>query len=343
MKGAAKLLDATAQKRVLERMLVIRRFEEALVEMSGAKLFKSHYHLYIGQEATAAAAVESLRPDDRLVTTHRNHGHVLARGADPGKAFAEILGRATGLNGGRGGTLHMSDPDKGFLATSSVVGGCIGLATGGAFALKRRGKGGVSVAFFGDGSLEEGISFECMNLAALWQLPIVFLCENNGAGATGSAKGGFPSSLIAAPKLTGIPASLAIPAQTVDGRDAGAVHAAFSRAVQRCRAGKGPAFIEAVTQRWEGSKPMWPELSTGITDLTMAWDAKRIPKKFAGWYRKEDPVLLHVRRLLRARTLTREAVLALDRAVSERMAAARRFAVESPMPRGDTALDHVFA
>ena len=107
----------TASLRILERMLVIRRFEESLVEMSGEKLFKSHYHLYIGQEATAAAVVESLRPDDKLTTTHRNHGHVLARGAEPGRAYAEILGRATGLNGGRGGTLHMSDPDRGFLAT----------------------------------------------------------------------------------------------------------------------------------------------------------------------------------------------------------------------------------
>ena len=324
-------------------MLLIRRFEEALVQMSGEKLFKSHYHLYIGQEATAAAAVESLRADDRLVTTHRNHGHVLARGADPGKAFAEILGRATGLNGGRGGTLHMSDPEHGFLSTSSVVGGCIGLATGGAFALKRRGSGGVSIAFFGDASLEEGVSFECMNIAALWKLPVVFLCENNGAGATGSAQGGFPSSLIAAPKLTGIPASLAIPAQSVDGRDADAVHDAFAHAVERCRSGEGPSFIEAVTRRWEGSKPMWPELSTGVTDLAMAWDESRIPERHEEWFRKEDPILLLVRKLLAAKSISIKDVSAMDRRVNERIAAARRFALESPMPRPRAAFEHVFA
>ena len=338
-----KPLDAKAHLRILERMLVIRRFEEALVEMFEEKVFKSHYHLYIGQEATAAATMESLRDDDVMASTHRNHGHVLARGADPGEAFAEILGRATGLNRGRGGTLHMSDPARGFLATSSVVGGCVSLATGGAFAQQRRGKRGVSVAFFGDGSLEEGVAFECLNMASLWKLPIVFLCENNGAGATGSSKGGFPSSIIAAPRLTGIPASLAVPAKVVDGRSVEAVHKAVAAAVAQCRAGKGPVFIEAVTQRWEGSKPMWPSLATGITDVAMAWEEKRVPRKFRDWYLKEDPILLHVRRLLRSRLATREAVLALDGAVNERMAKARRFAIDSPMPDPRTVFDHVFA
>lgn len=336
-------LSKAACLRVLERMLVIRRFEEALVEMSGQKLFKSHYHLYIGQEATAATVVESLRADDKLVTTHRNHGHVLARGADPGKAFAEILGRATGLNGGRGGTLHMSAPEQGFLATSSVVGGCIGLALGGAFAQKRRGKGGVSVAFFGDGSLEEGISFESMNIAALWKLPAVFLCENNGAGATGSAQGGFPSSLIAAPRLAGIAESLAIASSQIDGRDVDAVHAAVAKGVARCRSGKGPVFIECITERWEGSKPMWPELSTGITDVAMAWESNRTPKKFSDWFVNQDPILIFVRKLLRKKLISRDAVLRLDQRVSARNATARQFAVASPMPRGKSALDSVFA
>ena len=343
MAKSKQSLSKAACLRILERMLVIRRFEESLVEMSEQKLFKSHYHLYIGQEATAAAVVETLRADDKLVTTHRNHGHVLARGADPGAAFAEILGRASGLNGGRGGTLHMSAPELGFLATSAVVGGCIGLALGGAFAQKRRGQGGVAVAFFGDGSLEEGISFESMNIAALWKLPAVFLCENNGAGATGSAKGGFPSSLIAAPRLAGIAESLAIDSQQVDGRDVDAVHRAVENGVARCRAGKGPVFIECITERWEGSKPMWPELSTGITDVAMAWEASRVPKQFHDWYAMQDPILLYVRKLLRKKLISRDAVLKLDREVSARNTAARNFAVDSPMPRGETALDGVFA
>ncbi|MFM9972661.1 MAG: thiamine pyrophosphate-dependent dehydrogenase E1 component subunit alpha [Burkholderiales bacterium] len=341
--AAKSRLNKTASLRILERMLVIRRFEESLVAMSGEKLFKSHYHLYIGQEATGAAVVESLRRDDKLVTTHRNHGHVLARGADPGKAYAEILGRATGLNGGRGGTLHMSDPEHGFLATSAIVGGCIGLALGGAFAQKRRGKGGVSVGFFGDGSLEEGISFESMNIAALWKLPAVFLCENNGAGATGSAKGGFPSSLISAPRLCGIAESLAIDSKSVDGRDVEAVHAAVAAGVARCREGRGPVFIECVTERWEGSKPMWPELSTGVTDVAMAWEPDKIPRTFRDWYVKQDPILLFIRKLLKKKLCSGDEILKLDRHVRARDAKARQLAVESPMPRGKTALDHVFA
>lgn len=338
------VLDVAAKKRILERMLLIRRFEEALVEMSNAKLFKSHYHLYIGQEATAAAVVELLREDDRLVTTHRNHGHILARGADPAAAFAEILGRAGGLNGGRAGTLHLCDPQHGFLATSSVVGGCIGLAIGGAYALMRRGQGGVAVPFFGDGSLEEGISFEALNIASLWKLPVLFVCENNGAGATGSAQGGFPASVIAAPRLTGIPESLAVAAETVDGRDAEAVFAATASALERCRSGRGPVFIEAVTQRWAGSRPMWPELSTGLTDVAMAWEEARIPSgPHEDWYRSQDPVLLFVRKLVTAGVISKEEVAALDREVSERIGAARRAAVESPMPRAETAVERVFA
>ena len=121
-----------------------------------------------------------------------------------------------------------------------------------------------------------------------------------------------------------------------------AVHKAVAAAVAQCRAGKGPVFIEAVTQRWEGSKPMWPSLATGITDVAMAWEEKRVPRKFRDWYLKEDPILLHVRRLLRSRLATREAVLALDGAVNERMAKARRFAIDSPMPDPRTVFDHVF-
>jgi pyruvate dehydrogenase E1 component alpha subunit len=325
-------------------MLEIRRFEEALVEMSNEKLFKSHYHLYIGQEATAAAVVELLREDDRLVSTHRNHGHILARGADAGRAFAEILGRATGLNGGRGGTLHLCDPEHGFLATSSVVGGCIGLAIGGAYALQRRGQGAVSVPFFGDGSLEEGISFEAFNIAALWKLPVLFVCENNGAGATGSAQGGFPASVIAATKLTAIPESVSVPAVTVDGRDVEAVYAAAATGLARARAGVGPYFIEAVTERWAGSKPMWPELSTGITDIRMASDDSLIPAgPNADWYRHQDPILLFARKLLASRAMSAEEIAALDRDVTARMNKARAFAVDSPMPEGATALDRVFA
>ncbi len=327
---------------VLRRMLLIRRFEESLVHLFHAEVFMAHYHLYIGQEATCVAVMENLAPGDKLATTHRNHGHVLARGADPGRALAEILCRETGLNGGYGGTLHLSDPDLGFLSTSSIVGGCIGLANGAAFALKQAGGDAVSVAFFGDGSLEEGISYETMNFAALWSLPIVFVCENNSAGALGSVGGGFPTSVSAVDDLTKIPATFGIPVETVDGRDLDAVYEAAGRAVARCRKRQGPSFIHAVTERWSGSKPLWPELPAGDSQIEMVWDESALAGEHEDWYRHHDPIFLYARKLLAAGEMTRDEITAIDRDVSEGMDAARQFALDSPLPAAETALDKVF-
>ena len=335
-------LEVSQKLALLERMLVIRRFEENLVELWQAEAFRAHYHLYIGQEATAAAIVEVLRPDDKLVSTHRNHGHVLARGADPAAAFAEILGRESGLNRGRAGTLHMSDPERGFLHTSALVGGCIGLATGGAYAMKRAGQGAICVAFFGDASLEEGVSFEAMNIAALWSLPVLFICENNGAGAIGSKAGGFPASEIAAKDLKSIPAVLDIPTKAVDGRDVMAVLNSVSEAVVHCRE-KGPYFIEAVTRRWAGSSPLWPELPLGRTDITMAWEHRHVPDEHVDWIENQDPILLFVRQLMATGEANRNEILATDGAVNDRLNRARQLALDSAVPEPEGALSGIFA
>lgn len=326
---------------VFERMLVMRRFEEMVVRLFTEKHFFSHYHLYIGQEATGAAAIEVLRPGDLALTTHRNHGHVVGRGADLGRALAEILGRSDGFCGGRGGTLHLSDRTSGFLSTSAVVGNCIGLATGAALALKGAGKGNVSVAFFGDAALEEGVAFESMNIAALWSLPVLYLCENNSPGAGGW--GGFTSSVIAAEKLTNIPESLGIPSRRVDGEDVAAVHEAVASAVARMREGAGPAFIEAITQRWPGSVPLWPELIPGATDISMAWNDTKITGEHADWVRNHDPVLRFAREMLAAGYLSREEVLASDHRVGEKLEAARSFAIASPFPEPESAMEGVFS
>jgi len=328
---------------VLERMLVIRRFEESLVQLFEARAFMAHYHLYIGQEATGVAVIETLQPGDKLATTHRNHGHVLGRGADPARALAEILTRTTGLCNGYGGTLHLTDPDLGFLHTSSIVGGGIGLATGAAFALKNEGGDAVAVAFFGDGSLEEGISYEAMNFAALWSLPVVYVCENNSRGALGSVKGGFPTSVSAVTDLTNVPKCFDMPVESVDGRNVDEVFAAASRLVAHARQRKGPVFLHAVTERWAGSKPLWPELPTGITDIAMAWDDSGIGGQHADWYRDHDPVLIYARKLLGGGDAGRDEIAALDAKVSADMAAGRKFAVDSPLPPPHTALRHVFA
>jgi pyruvate dehydrogenase E1 component alpha subunit len=327
---------------LLETMLLMRRFEEAVVRLAQEGHFKGHYHLYIGEEATGAAAIATLGSQDHLATTHRNHGHVIARGADPGQALAEILGRANGLLGGRGGTLHMCDPSLGFLATSAIVGGCISLAVGGGHACKQRGDGSLTMAFFGDGALEEGIAFEALNIAALWKLPVVFLCENNSVNAWGSAKGGFPSLVHAAKDLCSIPQSVGIPAVRVDGADAGAVHAAVSEAVARCRAGGGPGFVEAITERWPGSNPLWPELTTGVADLRMATTDMALPQEHHDWFRHHDPVLRLARSLANSEESIRR-IHELDARQQRRMEEAIEFALSGAMPPAEGALDHVFA
>jgi pyruvate dehydrogenase E1 component alpha subunit len=335
-------LDQKTSLSIFERMLMMRHFEEAVIRLYNDKRFVSHYHIYIGQEATGAGVLEALRDDDLVCTTHRNHGHIVGRGSDPGRAFAEILGRATGFNGGRGGTLHICDPDGGFLSTSGIVGGCAGLATGAAYGIKVKRTAQVAVGFFGDGSLEEGIVLESFNIAALWKLPVVYVCENNSAGAIGAQQGGYSTATTAAESFTKLPAAYGIHAVKVDGADVAAVHAAARDAVERCRSGNGPVFIEASTLRWPGSSPLWPELATTF-DLAQAFDPALIARPHAGWIRNHDPLVRAARDIVAQKFATPEQLQARDDAARKRIAAAAAFAIDSPMPAPETALTDVFA
>lgn len=330
------------RRAIFARMLLMRRLEESVALMSKEHPF-GHFHLYIGQEATGAAVIEALRPTDLATTTHRNHGHIVGRGADEKRVLAEILGRADGCNGGRGGTLHVTDRDRGFLATSAVVGGALGLGTGAAHALKRQSDGAICAAFFGDGAMEEGIAFEALNIAALWKLPVLYVCENNSRGALGARAGEFPTSEMAAPRIAGIPEALGIRTAVVDGADADAVFAAAAGAIKALRAGEGPFFLEARTERWPGSRPLWPELATGETDLGLAWEPDRITGEYAGWILSEDPVLRYARVISEAGVCSREELEAIDREAQTRMAAARDFAASSPWPDAGAAADLAFA
>ncbi len=338
----AATLDQKTSLSIFERMLMMRHFEEAVIRLYNDKQFVSHYHIYIGQEATGAGVLEALGEKDLICTTHRNHGHIVGRGSDPGRALAEILGRATGFNGGRGGTLHICDPDKGFLSTSGIVGGCAPLATGAAYGLKVKREPHVAVGFFGDGSLEEGIVLEAFNIAALWKLPVVYVCENNSAGAIGAREGGYSSATTAVESFIRLPAAYGIHAVKVDGADAAEVHAAGRDAVARCRAGNGPVFIEAVTLRWPGSSPLWPELAT-IFDLDQAFDPAAIQGPHADWIRTHDPLLRFARNIVAQTFSTAAELKARDQAARERIRAATAFAIDSPMPAPETALAGVFA
>jgi pyruvate dehydrogenase E1 component alpha subunit len=338
----AAFLDRRSGLSIFERMLLMRHFEEAVIRLHSEGRFVSHFHIYIGQEATGAGVLEALGEDDLICTTHRNHGHIVGRGSDPGRAMAEILGRATGFNGGRGGTLHICDRSRGFLSTSAVVGGCAGLAMGAAYGIKVNREPRVSIGFFGDGSLEEGLVLESFNIAALWKLPVVFVCENNSSGAIGVEQGGYPSATTAAESYARLPAAYGIPTVMVDGADAAAVYTAAAEAVRRCRADDGPVFIEAFTERWPGSTPLWPILAT-VTDLAAAWDPSRITGPNADWVRQHDPLLRAARDLVAHGHASRDEVMAHDAAARRRIAEAVTFAVDSPMPAPETALHGAFA
>lgn len=334
--SAAQLVDQ------YRSMMLIRRFEEKLIKLAQS-IDVGHFHVYIGQEPTGVPALSLLGVGDVGFTTHRNHGHLLARGVDPAAMYAEILGRATGLSRGKGGTLHLASIDHGFPTTSSVTGGNIPLAVGAAFGFSRRKVDRVSVCLMGDGALEEGSWHESANIAAMEKLPVIILCENNSLEAVGQSANEYPSSTMAASPLTTLAEVFGIPAVAIDGTDPAVVHREMSIAVGRARAGEGPTFIEARTVRWPGNMPLWPALLTGDTDVAMAWDASRIPDEHRKWHETDDGVLRYAAMLVENGHATGAELLAIDAEIIARIEAAAQFALDSPYPEPHEALDHVFA
>ena len=328
---------------IFGRMILIRRFEEAVYDFHQQKLFGGHYHLYIGQEATGAAVMASLGPDDRIFSTHRNHGHLIARGADPKAALAEILSRADGTNGGRGGTFHLSDPSLGMPHTSALVGGAVPLAAGAGFAAKIAKSGGIGVPMFGDGCFEEGVVYETLNLARLWKLPVIFVCENNTPGAVLKSAGGNNTSNLPEGRVIATPQALGIKSHEVDGGDVQAVDALFSDCAERCRKTGEPIFIEALSERWPGNYYSYPDMVTGKTDVSMAWDDSGMSGDHEAWFREHDPVLRFARTLIADGAVTADDVVAMDRRATESIDAAREFALASKPPGTQTVHAHVLA
>ena len=324
------------------RMLLIRHFEETLVAVHNQGHFSGHYHLYIGQEATGVAALSCVESKDCLFTTHRNHGHLLARGADPGRLFAEILGRRDGYNKGKGGTFHVTAATLGFYHTSGIVAGIIPLATGAAYAAKARKSGQLAVCLIGDGALEEGAASEAFNMASLWKLPILYLCENNGKYGAGRAAGAAQSPTMAAYPLTDLPKAYKIPAEQVDGTNVSAVDIVVSEAIRKIRQGEGPQFLETQTVRWPGSESNWPVVPVA-TNINLAWDVSSVPEKMRQWYRSSDPVLIFVRELVEGGWATKEELADIDGKVVGVIDQAVKFALASPYPEPEDALTNVFA
>jgi TPP-dependent pyruvate/acetoin dehydrogenase alpha subunit len=327
----------------IESMLRIRRFEEQLVHLGRAGAFPGHYHVYIGQEATAVTVCENLTPQDMIFTTWRNHGHLLARGAPADRMYAEILGRATGLSGGKSGTLHLSVAELGAPATSAMVGGALPLATGAALGLKQQKSPGIVVAFFGDAALDEGAFYESANLAAVWKVPILYVCENNSIPPENRKRGQFPSSTLAAAQLVDVPLALQIPSEVVDGADADSLSECFTRLIGEIRSTGGPRFVEVRCTRWPGNVLIWPELLGGEFRLDWAFGERPDSPELAAWAESSDPLLLYLRRMVDAGQLSREAAAAIDRKVRDETAAAVRFAEASPWPDPAEATTQVYA
>lgn len=303
------------------QMLLIRRFETRAGELCRAGEMPAFIHLYVGEEATAVGVCSRLQPGDVLTSTHRGHGHVLARGAAPKALMAELYGRATGLCGGRGGTMHLFAPTIGVLGTNGFVGGGIPAAVGAGLTAKHLKTGGVAVAFFGDGAVNHGAFHESMNLAAAWKLPVLFVCENNlYATATPFV------TVTANPDIADRAAAYAMPGEAVDGQDVWAVREAAGRALERARAGDGPTLLECKTYRFVGHHEGDPLTGT-----------YRTAEELETW-KQRCPLLMLERQWNGAEA----EIAAIQRAVETEVEEAVQFARESPWPDGSTLEEHVF-
>jgi len=317
--------DGELAKTMYRKMVFIRKFEEKLMELSQVRgRLPGMQILAIGQEAVAVGVVQAMEPKDILVSNHRSHGHLLAKGADPSTLLAEIMGKGTGVNKGKSGTLHLAVPEIGALMTSTVVGAGPPLAVGAAFAQQYRNEPFITVVFFGDGAAAEGSVHEAMNLAALWRLPVLFVCENNcWAGAQGMAQ---HCSLT---RIADRAQSYGFPGQVVDGNDVLEVYAQAQELITSCRKGKGPALMEAKTYRMRGH---------GEYDHQHYVDKKEL-EEWAG----RSPIQKLEEKLLAEGMMEKREMDNIELEMQREIAFALKFADESPYPLPTEALDHVWA
>lgn len=298
---------------LLRRMWLIRAFEEKASALYAGRQIVGLLHLSIGQEAVAVGACSWLRVDDLVYGGHRSHGHAIAKGADIDRLMAEIAGRATGCCGGKGGSMHIVARETGFITATGVVGGTIPLALGAAFAAKEKKRGQVAMVFFGDGAGQAGPFHESLNIASLWRLPVIFVCENNGyAEFTPLSAHTKVERLARHAKTYGIPAG------TVDGNDLFAVREAMRKAVEKCRTGKGPVFVECLTHRMRGHYEGDPAKYRELAQLTE--------------WKKKDPIARAARALKSKRVVTDKELAAIERDARDRVEKAAEFALSSPWP-----------
>ncbi len=307
-------------------MLLIRRFEERTAQMYGMQKIGGFCHLYIGQEAVGVGAVYALRPDDYFISAYRDHGHILAKGTDPKVVMAELFGKVTGVSKGKGGSMHLFDPEKGYYGGHGIVAGQVPVATGMAFAIKYRKEDKVVLCSMGEGSVHQGAFHESLNLAKLWRLPVIYLIENNRYGM------GTPLERASAVwDLSQKACSYDMARATVDGMDVLAVYEVVAEAAERARKEGEPTLIEARTYRFRGHSMSDPVHSHYRT------------KEEVEEQKKHDPILIFQKKLLQQKILTDAKIKALEDEIKTIVMEAVEFAEKSPEPPLESLYEHVYA
>lgn len=308
---------------IFRKMLEIRHFEEKVYDLYGQNLVPGTIHLYAGQEAVAAGVCANLRKDDYITSTHRGHGHCIAKGAKLSKVMAEILGKKTGYCKGKGGSMHIADFSIGMLGATAVVGAGIPIAAGAGLSIKLRKTDQVVACFFGEGASNQGTFHEGVNIAAIWKLPVLFVCENNLY-----AMGTRQSRVMAIENVADRAAAYGIPGSVVDGNDVIAVYEVARKAVDRARSGEGSTLLECKTYRHKGHSRFDP--------------ATYRPKEEIEKWLKRDPIRRFRAKLLELKTLNEVEADKIEGEVVAVVEDAVRFAIESPYPSPEEALEHVY-
>ncbi len=319
-------IDAELALGMYRRMMLIRLFEEQANELYRSAKMPGLTHLYIGEEAIAVGVCSALRRDDWITSTHRGHGHCLAKGAEVGRMFAELLGKEAGYCRGKGGSMHIADHENGNLGANAIVGGSAGIATGAAFSAKRRGVDEVAVCFFGEGALGQGIVYEVMNMASLWQLPVIYVCENNQYNEYTHYLEATAGDILARPRAFGIEA------RVVDGQDVRVVYSETAELVTRARRGGGPAFLLANTYRYHGHH---------VGDVDRAYYRSKEEEDL--WRSERDPLAILGTWLEQQKLATPDDLKRIEDGSRAEIESGLRFAVDARFPDPSQVTEDVFA
>jgi TPP-dependent pyruvate/acetoin dehydrogenase alpha subunit len=312
--------------RFYSQMLKIRLFEEQVNELYLSAKMPGLAHLYIGQEAVAVGVCENLRPDDYITSTHRGHGHCLAKGASVERMFAELLGKVDGYCRGKGGSMHIAEQEKGNLGANAIVAGSVGIATGAALSAKMRGSNQVAACFFGEGALGQGVLYEGMNMASLWKLPVIYICENNLYNEYTHYNETTAGDVKARPEAFGIPT------ESIDGQDVERVYASTLRLAARARRGEGPSFLLCDTYRFHGHH---------VGDINRSY--YRSKEEEEEWKNKRDPLKLLTDKLIGLKVADEKSLSGIEKEIRREIEKGVQFALNAPYPDRSEVELHVYA